>query len=217
MRDARTMSSLVAADVSSEPSNEGIPGAISALIESAVAAFDADRDTSRRYLLRASAILRVQCATHCDAKRGQEARAPGGLATWQVNCVVDYIEQHLGEKITGQDLAKLVNVSVGQMFRAFKVSVGVSPFHYIARRRVEFACALLQTTRAPLAQVAIASGWCDQSHLCRVFRRVTGMTPLMWRRANAHDPELAKLMRSGTPFRASKVRYLSVGGLAQAV
>jgi transcriptional regulator GlxA family with amidase domain len=82
------------------------------------------------------------------------------------------------------------------MFRAFRVSVGVSPFHYIARRRIEFACALLQTTRESLAQVAIASGLCDQSHLCRVFRRVMGVTPAMWRRANANDPELAKFMRS---------------------
>jgi AraC family transcriptional regulator len=189
-RAACTMSSLLPADILHEASTERIPGAISVLIDSAVAAFDADRDTSRRYLLRASAILRAQCATHSDSKRGREPQPSGGLATWQVTRVVDYIEQHLGDKITGQHLAELVNVSVGQMFRAFKVSVGVSPFHYIARRRIEFACALLRTTQESLAQVAIASGLCDQSHLCRVFRRVMGVTPAMWRRANANDPEL---------------------------
>ena len=211
------MSSLLSADIPHEPSSERIPGAISVLIDGAVAAFDADRDTSRRYLLRASAILRAQSATDSDSKRGQEAQPPGGLATWQVNRVVDYIEEHLGEKITGQDLAELVNVSVGQLFRAFKVSVGVSPFHYIARRRIEFACALLKTTREPLAQVAIASGLCDQSHLCRVFRRTTGMSPAKWRRANARDPKLGKFLRSGTTYRASQVLRFPVGGLARAV
>jgi AraC family transcriptional regulator len=194
------MSSLLSADILHEASSERIPGAISLLIDSAIAAFDADRDTSRRYLMSAAAILRARSATHSathsDAKRGLEAPPPGGLATWQVNRVVDYIEQHLREKITGQRLAELVNVSVGQMFRAFRVSVGVSPFHYIARRRIEFACALLQTTRESLAQVAVASGLCDQSHLCRVFRRVMGVTPAMWRRANATDPELVRFMRS---------------------
>jgi AraC family transcriptional regulator len=190
------MSSLLSADILHEASSERIPGAISLLIDSAIAAFDADRDTSRRYLMSASAILRAHSATGSDPKRGLEAPPPGGLATWQVNRVVDYIEQHLREKITGQRLAQLVNVSVGQMFRAFRVSVGVSPFHYIARRRIEFACALLQTTRESLAQVAVASGLCDQSHLCRVFRRVMGVTPAMWRRANATDPELARFMRS---------------------
>jgi AraC family transcriptional regulator len=190
------MSSLLSADILHEASSERIPGAISLLIDSAIAAFDADRDTSRRYLMSASAILRAHSATGSDPKRGLEAPPPGGLATWQVNRVVDYIEQHLREKITGQRLAQLVNVSVGQMFRAFRVSVGVSPFHYIARRRIEFACALLQTTRESLAQVAVASGLCDQSHLCRVFRRVMGVTPAMWRRANATDPELVRFMRS---------------------
>ena len=211
------MSSLVSADILHEAATERIPVAISVLIDSAVAAFDADRDTSRRYLLRASAILRAQCATQGDARRAQDALPPGGLATWQVNRVVDYIEQHLGEKITGQDLARLVGVSVGTMFRAFRVSVGVSPFHYIVRRRIEFACALLQTTREPLAQVAIASGLCDQSHLCRVFRRVMGMTPAMWRRAKGNDPEPAKFMRSETAFRASKVLRRCEEALAPAV
>src|SRR5271170_2743830 len=192
MKGVCTMSSLLPADILPEPSPERLPSAISVLIDSAVAAFDADRDTSRRYLLRASAILRARCATDSDSKRGQEAQPPGGLAKRQVSRVVNYIEEHLGEKITARDLAELVNVSVGQMFRAFKVSVGISPFHYIARRRIEFACALLKTTREPLAQVAIASGLCDQSHLCRVVRRMTGMSPAKWRRANASDPELGK-------------------------
>jgi AraC family transcriptional regulator len=34
----------------------------------------------------------------------------------------------------------------------------------------------------PLAQIAIACGLCDQSHLCRMFRRVVGVTPRAWRR-----------------------------------
>jgi AraC family transcriptional regulator len=132
------MSSLLPADILPESSTGRLPSAISVLIDSAVAAFDADRDTSRRNLLRAAAVLRAQCATGSDSKRGQEAQAPGGLATCQVNCVMDYIEEHLGDKITARELAELVNVSVGQMFRAFKVSVGISPFHYITRRRIEF-------------------------------------------------------------------------------
>jgi AraC family transcriptional regulator len=192
MKGACTMRSLLRADILPEPATARLPGAISVLIESAIDAFDADRDTSRRYLLRASAILRAQYAADSDSKQGQETQPPGGLAMWQVNRVVDYIEEHLGEKITARDLAELVNISVGQMFRAFKVSVGASPFRYIARRRMEFACALLKMTREPLAQVAIASGLCDQSHLCRVVRRMTGMSPAKWRRANASDPELGK-------------------------
>jgi AraC family transcriptional regulator len=217
MKGACTMRSLLRADILPEPATARLPGAISVLIESAIDAFDADRDTSRRYLLRASAILRAQYAADSDSKQGQETQPPGGLAMWQVNRVVDYIEEHLGEKISARDLAELVDISVGRMFRAFKVSAGVSPFHYIARRRIGFACALLKTTREPLAQVAIASGLCDQSHLCRLFRRMTGMSPAKWRRVNAGDPKLGKCLRQGTTHRASKVLRFPIGDLAQAV
>ena len=161
---------------------EGIPAAVPSLIDAAVAAFDADRDTSRRYLLRASALLRVKCGpcAHAEGARSPDSR--GGLLAWQLNRVVDYIETHLAEKMLVTDLADLIDVSVGQMIRAFKVSVGVPPFHYIARRRVELACTMMSTTREPLSQIAMACGMCDQAHLSNVFRRMIGMSPLAWRR-----------------------------------
>src|ERR1700677_3619824 len=161
---------------------EDIPAAIPSLIDAAVAAFDADRDTSRRYLLRASALLRVGCRACADAERARPSPSRGGLLAWRLNRVFDYIETHLAEKITAMDLADLINVSVGQLIRAFKISVGVPPFHYIASRRVDLACTMMSTTREPLSQIAIACGLCDQAHLCKVFRRMLGMSPLTSRR-----------------------------------
>ena len=161
---------------------EDIPAAIPSLIDAAVAAFDADRDTSRRYLMRASALLRVKSGACADAEGARPSESRGGLLAWQLNRVVDYIETHLAEKIMVTDLAELIDVSVGQLFRAFKASVGLPPFHYIARRRVELACTMMSTTREPLAQIAIACGMCDQAHLSNAFRRMIGMSPLVWRR-----------------------------------
>ncbi len=57
--------------------------------------------------------------------------------------------RHLADKITAVDLADLIKVSMGQLFRAFKISVGVTPFNYLARRRVELACSMMRTTREP--------------------------------------------------------------------
>jgi AraC family transcriptional regulator len=163
--------------------NEDIPTAVPSLIDAAVAAFDADRDSSRRYLLRASALLRVKRAARTGTENVRRSESRGGLLAWQLNRVVDYIETHLADKISAVDLADLIKVSMGQLFRAFKISVGVTPFHYLARRRVELACSMMRTTREPLSQVAVACGLCDQAHLCKVFRRVTGMSPSAWRRA----------------------------------
>jgi AraC family transcriptional regulator len=163
--------------------NEDIPAAIPSLIDAAVAAFDTDRDRSRRYLLRASALLRIKRAAPTNAERVRRSDSRGGLLAWQLKRVVDYIDTHLTDNITAVDLADLIKVSTGQLFRAFKISVGVTPFQYLARRRVELACLMMKTTRDPLSQIAVTCGLCDQSHLCKVFRRVTGMNPSDWRRA----------------------------------
>jgi AraC-like DNA-binding protein len=173
---------MQAADYLINAANEDIPAAIPSLIDAAVAAFDVDVDASRRYLLRASALLGVKGgARSAESARRSEAR--GGLLAWQLNRVLDYIETHLAEKISAMALADLIEVSTGKLFRAFKISVGVTPFHYITRRRVELACTMMKATREPLSQLAIACGLCDQAHLCRVFRRMIGMSPSAWRRA----------------------------------
>jgi transcriptional regulator GlxA family with amidase domain len=164
-------------------STQDIPAAVPNLIAAAVAAFDADRDSSRRYLMRASAILRAMREVGMNAESAGRSQSRGGLLAWQLNRVLDYIETHLADKITATDLANLIEVSLGQLFRAFKISVSVTPFQYITRRRVELACTMMKTTRAPLSQLAIACGLCDQAHLCRVFRRIIGTSPSAWRRA----------------------------------
>src|ERR1700678_4161658 len=109
-----------------------IPTAIPSLIDAAVAALDADRDTSRRYLMRASALLRVKCGACADAEGARPSESRGGLLAWQLNRLVDYIETHLTERMMVTDLADLIDMSVGQMSRTFKVHGGVPPFHYIA-------------------------------------------------------------------------------------
>jgi len=180
------MNALEFAPTSTEASGKTVLQIASALIASAVATFDADRNASRSYLLRASAILQT-CVAH-EAVNGARA-SQSGLAKWQLQRILDYIEQHLADRITADDLANLIDTSVGQLFRAFKASVGIPPLHYVACRRLEFACSLMQTTREPLSHIALTAGFFDQSHFCRVFRRVLGATPAAWRRVNRADPK----------------------------
>jgi AraC-like DNA-binding protein len=91
-------------------------------------------------------------------------------------------EQHLAEKLACARRADLVGISAGHLFRSLKVSVGVTPFQYVAARRIELACNLIKSTTQTLSQIALAAGLCDQSQFCRVFRRRVGMTPSAWRR-----------------------------------
>jgi transcriptional regulator GlxA family with amidase domain len=62
------------------------------------------------------------------------------------------------------------------------------------RRRVEAASALLRSTRLPLAEVAVAAGFCDQRQMNRCFSAVLGRTPLRVRRERQlFDERLAAL------------------------
>jgi AraC family transcriptional regulator len=161
--------------------HEDIPASVPRLLDAALAVFDADRDTSRRYLSSASALFGAKRARSAEWTSLSKSR--GGLLAWEVDRLVHYIDTHLADKITTKNLASLIDVSEGRLFRGFKIRVGVTPGHYIATRRLERVCTMLITTRSPLAQLALACGFCDQAHLSRLFRRKIGMPPSAWRRA----------------------------------
>jgi AraC family transcriptional regulator len=56
---------------------------------------------------------------------------------------------------------------------------------------------MMRTSDIALAQIAVVCGWSDQSHFCRSFRRVVGLSPDEWRRANALDPRQVRRVPAG--------------------
>lgn len=185
-RLVRSMNSRDFNEASIAPRTDATPPVVSMLIADAVATLDVDPGSSRGYLARAFAILKAH-AVH-ESRFRAKTGSRGGLARWQLNRIIDHVEHHLAQRITAEDLAGLIGISVGQLFRAFKVSIGIAPLHYVAARRVDLACSLMRTSNDSLAHIALSAGFCDQSHLCRVFRRRMGNTPAAWRRENAQDP-----------------------------
>ena len=69
--------------------------------------------------------------------------------------------------------------------RAFRREHGCTPGAYQRGLQVERAARLLRDTKTPLAEVAAACGFCDQSHMTRSFRRIIGCTPAQYRRERA--------------------------------
>ena len=108
--------------------------------------------------------------------------AQGGLAPWQAKCVAAFVEAHLGEDCQVGDLAKVAQLSTSHFARAFKKSFGETPREYITRRRIHHAQAIMVSSQEPLAKIALDCGMADQSHFCRAFRRVVGVSPALWRR-----------------------------------
>jgi len=109
------------------------------------------------------------------------ARTRGGLPPRALKRVREYVEAHLEHSIRIQILAEIVGLSVFHFARAFKQSEGLTPHAYLIQRRVRRVQELLANTNLPLSEIAMASGFSDQSHCTRRFRERTGVTPSNYR------------------------------------
>lgn len=74
-------------------------------------------------------------------------------------------------------IAQEVGVHPVHLARMFRKYYGCSPGEYIRRVRIENACRRMTTTGASLNEIALASGFSDQSHFNRIFKRLKGVTP----------------------------------------
>jgi AraC-like DNA-binding protein len=107
---------------------------------------------------------------------------PGGLAPWRIRRLRGFVEEHLSQSIRITDLSRVVGLSVPHFARAFGLSFGEPPHLYVIQRRLVRARHLMLTTEMVLSEIALACGFNDQAHLCRLFRRYIGTTPAAWRR-----------------------------------
>ncbi len=109
-------------------------------------------------------------------------RKRGKLAPHHLRKSVDYIEQNCGRTIRLDELAQLTGLSQSYFCSAFRESTGMPPQKWQMKARVERAKDMLKDNNAPLASVALRTGFADQAHLTRVFRRIVGTTPGAWRK-----------------------------------
>jgi AraC-like DNA-binding protein len=104
-----------------------------------------------------------------------------GLAPRILRRVEEYIDAHLDSALNIAELAASVGISVSHFSRSFFHSVGLTPHRYVMRRRLTRAHDLLARTDLAVAEVALATGFADQSHFCRRFREFTGLPPRSFR------------------------------------
>lgn len=107
------------------------------------------------------------------AELRQPGREPAAIRT-----VLDRIHSGVvhGEALALADLAAEVGLNPSYLIRSMTRATGLTPHGHVLRARVDHARRLL-LDGAPAAEVAIAAGFCDQSHLIRHFRRHYGVTP----------------------------------------
>lgn len=94
----------------------------------------------------------------------------------------EVVHSECSRPLTIQSVAAEVGVSSVRLSRAFRKAFGESLGSYQRRLRIRQACDLLCNEEMSVAEIALVTGFADQSHFTRVFRRITGTTPAAYRR-----------------------------------
>jgi AraC family transcriptional regulator len=128
----------------------------------------------------ASALEAYLSQTSSTAAIAVSAR--GGLAPWQLRRAQEILGSRLEETVSAADLAREFDLSPGHFARAFKQTTGKPLHRWLLELRVEKAKEMLLSSARPLAEIAVACGFADQSHFTRVFSQIARSSPGLWRR-----------------------------------
>ena len=101
-----------------------------------------------------------------------------------------YLSQHVKDKICLNELCKRFNCDKFNLLRQFKQYTGLSPINYLIMLRIQSAKELMISTDLPLVQIALESGFYDQSHFSNSFVKLVGLTPGEYRRRIAQHHTL---------------------------
>jgi transcriptional regulator GlxA family with amidase domain len=98
-----------------------------------------------------------------------------------VRRAISYVEENVTEPVTLCELERVTKCSAFQIIRAFRSEVGTTPHAYIMSFRVKQATGLLEAGQH-IIEAAADTGFADQSHFTKHFKRVHGVTPGIYRR-----------------------------------
>jgi len=104
--------------------------------------------------------------------------------------VLGHIDEHLGQPLRAADLARVAGMSTSTLGRAFHDAFGCGPIDYVIRARLRRAATGLQTTDAPVGEIARDCGFNDPNYFARQFRCEFGVSPRGFR--NQHADALAE-------------------------
>jgi AraC family transcriptional regulator len=127
--------------------------------------------------------LAVTCAIHLGTiYSGGEKRifAPKGkLSSYQLKNVIEHVRTCIHSVITLEELAATIHLSVFHFSRLFKSTVGLSPYQFVLRMKIECAKRFIKQ-KEPIGEIAYKLGFTDSAHFCNAFKKITGQSPLQF-------------------------------------
>lgn len=139
----------------------------------------ADRLQKEEALLEALGELVIRHSSTADEASGVVHATRSTAALRRVR---DLLEAEYARTVTISELAREAGLSTFHLIRVFRASFGLPPYKYLEQVRIQQARRLIRAG-FPLTHVVHATGFSDQSHLTRYFKRIVGVTPGIYARA----------------------------------
>ena len=105
----------------------------------------------------------------------------------RIEAVVEYIRAHPGDPLPLNELAAVSGYSLSRFKALFRSQTGVTPAMYITDFKISTAKQLLTSTEDSVADIAYTLGWSSPNYFCSVFKKLTGLSPLQYRRQQAAE------------------------------
>jgi AraC-like DNA-binding protein len=139
--------------------------------------------------------------------------AKGGLPSWKIKKLDEFIHENLASRLSGEDLADVCALSRSHFQRLFHRCFGRTPQSYITGLRLRLARQLLAETDRPIKFIALECGMADQAHLTKAMKREWHTTPLALRRcvAKGSDGSLPSLLTTAVQRGLNPLGYGYVG------
>lgn len=131
---------------------------------------------ANNYILEENALL-MQIIS-AVAKSSNSAPPP---IRKDILCAMEYIKTHLSEDFSVEQFAASVNLSSSRFSHLFTKTVGISPYQYLTRLRLERAQAYLQDSTMSITEISDTIGFSDPLYFSRIFRKTYGLSPKAYR------------------------------------
>jgi AraC family transcriptional regulator len=129
----------------------------------------------------ASALAVYLVQRYSSASRKIQIRR-AGMSPPRLDRVLDYIGDNLDENLSLSTLADIAGMNLFYFARLFKQSTRMSPHQYVLDQRIQRAKQLLRNSPITIFEASVRTGFVDQAHFTKVFRRLVGVTPTQYRR-----------------------------------
>jgi AraC family transcriptional regulator len=142
---------------------------------------DANGSIDRLYTESLTDTLLVHLLRYCSSHSASRSLSTQGLANYQLQEILDYIHEHLTEDLSLAAIAIMAGMGVHHFGNLFKRATGLSPYQYVIQQRLARAKELLKDRERSIVDIAIQSGFANQSHLTRLFSKHLSITPKKYR------------------------------------